>query len=116
MYERLHAPALPLARLHARARTCTRVHARAHARTHACTHEHMCMHARTCTHMHARTCTHAQVFRHLYSAGSVYCYHLYINGEDQPGLGWNYQTAAVVCMVGGRLLANNNMLTSEAFC
>ena len=68
------------------------------------------MHARTCTHMHARTCTHAQVFRHLYSAGSVYCYHLYINGEDQPGLGWNYQTAAVVCMVGGRLLANNNML------
>lgn len=48
------------------------------------------------------------IVRHLYGAITVYCYHLMLNGEGQPGLGWNYQTAAVFSLFLGRYLVNGN--------
>jgi len=53
------------------------------------------------------------LFRHCYAAGSVCCYHLYLNGSGQPGIGWNYQTGALSCMLFGRFVANNNAVNVD---
>merc|ERR1711907_40670 len=49
-----------------------------------------------------------EIVRYLYGALMVYCYHLYLNADDQLGLGYNYQTAAVGSLLIGRGLAHDN--------
>ena len=46
--------------------------------------------------------------RHVYATGTVYFFHRFIMADGQPGLGWNYQTLSIVCMLGGRYAANGN--------
>ena len=43
-----------------------------------------------------------------YSLGSVYLFHIYITGQEQPGIGWNYQTIALMCMLWGRYVGGDN--------
>jgi len=52
--------------------------------------------------------TFMEVLRYLYGAVTVYCYHLYLNAEGQPGLGYNYQTLAAGFLLIGRYLAHDN--------
>jgi len=54
-----------------------------------------------------------EVVRYIYAAGSAYHFHGYLNAPAQPGIGWNHQTLALINMLGGRLLANNNFKQVE---
>jgi len=53
-------------------------------------------------------CNALEMIRHVYAAFSCYFLYQYLNGANQFGLGWNYQTLAVVCMYMGRFLTNDN--------
>lgn len=49
-----------------------------------------------------------QAVRYAYGAASVALFHGYLMEDSMPGFGANYQTAAVLGMVIGRLLAGNS--------
>jgi len=51
--------------------------------------------------------------RYMYACGSVYHFYWYLDGDEQPGFGWNHQTLAVITMLGGRLLAGSNFKNVE---
>jgi hypothetical protein len=53
-------------------------------------------------------CISLEVVRHIYAVFSSYFLYQYLNDVGQFGLGWNYQTLAVVCMYMGRFLTNDN--------
>jgi len=52
--------------------------------------------------------TSMEVVRYVYAARSAHLFYRYLHAPGQPGIGWNHQTAAMLAMLAGRLLAGNN--------
>jgi hypothetical protein len=49
-----------------------------------------------------------EVVRYVYAMRSAHLFYGYLLAPGQPGFGWNHQTVAMVTMLAGRLLSNNN--------
>merc|ERR1711920_320883 len=49
-----------------------------------------------------------EVVRYAYAMRSAHLFYGYLHAPGQPGIGRNHQTVAMLTMLAGRLLANNN--------